>query len=72
MYESSPAMTFYRRMSPEIITLPAGTYYLEYEVDDMFTRPFVLERIEFRWDGEKMSFPENLVWEGTQLLKSNK
>jgi hypothetical protein len=71
MYESGPTMTFYRRMNPGKVVLPAGTYYLEYEVNDMFTRPFVLERIEFRWDGEKMTFPDSLVWEGTQILRSN-
>ena len=28
----------------------------------MFTRPFVLDRIEFRWDGEKITFPGNLAY----------
>ena len=46
-------------------TLPAGTYYLEYEVDDMFMRPHVLERFEYAWDGEKVILPEGFTWEGT-------
>ena len=49
-------------------TLPAGTYYLEYEVDDMFLRPYYLMRIEMYWDGKAFSFPEDLGWEGTDLL----
>ena len=68
MYESGPTMTMYRKISLETILLPAGTYYLEYEIDDMFTRPFVLDRIEFRWDGEKITFPDELVWEGTEIM----
>jgi len=41
--------------------LPAGTYYLEYEIEDMFLRPTVLERIEMHWDGTSLTFPEDAV-----------
>ena len=41
--------------------LPAGTYYLEYEIEDMFLRPTVLERIEMHWDGISLTFPEAAV-----------
>lgn len=49
-------------------TLPAGTYYLEYEVDDIFTVPHVMERFEYYWDGEKAIFPDGFVWEGNVPL----
>ena len=48
--------------------LPAGTYYLEYEVDDMFIRPHVMERFEFHWDGEKVILPDGFIWEGKVQL----
>lgn len=49
--------------------LPAGTYYIEYEVDDMFMRPCALERIEMHWDGKNYSFPDGFVWEGSTPLQ---
>ena len=68
-YQFSETMTMYRAMEVREITFPAGTYYLEYEVDDVFMRPSVLERVEFYWDGESMTFPEGFSWEGETLLK---
>ena len=49
--------------------LPAGTYYLEYELRDAFLRKARLERIEIRWDGKRFSFPEGFNWEGTFLVE---
>ena len=57
-----------RGMMIEEQLLPAGTYYLEYEVDDMFLRPYVMERIMFYWDGEKATYPEDFTWEGEVQL----
>ena len=45
--------------------LPAGTYYLEFELHDAFQRDAVMDRIEIRWDGERMTFPEGFTWEGS-------
>ncbi len=59
----------YRALNIEEKPLPAGTYYLQYEVDDMFLRPYILERIEMQWDGEHASFPESASWEGTVIPK---
>ena len=59
----------YRALYIEEKPLPAGTYYLQYEVDDMFLRPYLLERIEMQWDGEHASFPESASWEGTVIPK---
>ena len=52
------------------MVLPAGTYRMEYEVVDRFLRTFLLETIEFRWDGQKITFPEGFTWEGTVILGS--
>ena len=41
------------------------TYYLEYEVQDSFMRCMPVDRIEFYWDGENMTFPEGFAWEGS-------
>ena len=68
-YQMSGKMTMYRAIDVQEITLPAGTYYLEYEVDDVFMRPSVLERIEFYWDGENITFREGFNWTGETLLK---
>ena len=68
-YQFSERMTMYRALNVQEITLPAGTYYLEYEIDDVFMRPSVLERIEFYWNGESMTFPEDFSWTGETMLK---
>lgn len=68
-YQFSETMTLYRAMDVQEITLPAGNYYLEYEVDDVFMRPSVLERVEFYWDGESMTFQEGFSWDGETRLK---
>ena len=52
------------------MVLPAGTYRMEYEVVDRFLRTFRLETIEFRWDGQRITFPEGFTWEGTVILGS--
>lgn len=68
---SGPSARLYRALDVEETTLPTGTYYLEYEVNDTFLHPYVLERLEMRWDGKKFTFP-NLVWEGEVSLGSAK
>lgn len=65
MYEYSGKMTLDRHMAVEEKPLPAGIYYIQYVVNDLFERPFPLVRIEMRWDGEKATFPELDAWEGT-------
>lgn len=68
-YHFSRKMTMYRAMEVKEVTLAAGTYYLEYEVDDMFMRPSLLERIELHWDGKNITFPDGFSWEGKTRLK---
>ena len=49
-------------------TLPAGTYYLEYIIMDIFQRTMPMDRIEVYWDGEKLTMAEGAEWEGTVRL----
>ena len=56
-YQVSNEMTMYRSLDVEEKALPAGTYYLEFEIEDMFLRCTPLERIEMHWDGVKLTFP---------------
>ncbi len=78
-YESSIAggKTYYafgqksilpRALDVAEIALPPGTYYLEYEIQDLFMRTAKLDRIEFRWDGQAVTFPEDFTWEGNASL----
>ena len=62
-YEFSAPLTMYRALDVEEIPLPPGTYYLEYEIEDIFMRDTVLDRIEIHWDGENMTFPEDFAWD---------
>ena len=63
-YLAGEPMTMYRALSVKERPLPAGTYYVEYELQDTFLRSTVTERFEFQWDGKQMTFPEGFVWEG--------
>ena len=49
----------------EDMVLPAGTYWLEYEVVDRFQHVFLMDKVEFRWDGHTATLPEDSAWEGT-------
>ena len=66
---SGPASRLYKALDVMETPLPAGTYYLEYEVDDLFMRSFRLERFEMKWDGEKITLPDGLSWEGSLVLQ---
>ena len=67
LYEFSAPLTMYRSLDVEEIALPAGTYYLEYEVEDVFMRLTTLERIEVHWDGAQMTFP-GAPWESDEWI----
>ena len=66
--QTSEPMTFARALDIGEVALPEGTYYLQYEVNDMFVRPYYLDLIELHWDGEQITFPEDFTWEGTVTL----
>ena len=61
-YQASQPLTMNRAPYVEEIPLPAGTYYLEYEVVDVFMRTTFLDRIEFKWDGENMTLSQDNAW----------
>ena len=68
-YAAGDEMTMPRALRFVKEPLPAGTYYLEYELRDAFQRKAVLERIEIRWDGEQMTFQEGFTWEGSSKVE---
>ena len=68
-YASGSEMTMPRALRFLREPLPAGTYYLEYELRDAFQRKAVLEQIEIRWDGERIMFPEGFTWEGSSKVE---
>lgn len=70
-YESSDSLTIYRVLKVEEQALSPGTYYLDYDIIDIFHRRYELERIEFYWDGENFTYPEDLNWEGTVALSTS-
>ena len=68
-YESSQKLTMYRSLELEDMPLPPGRYYIQFIVYDLFMRPMEMERIELNWDGETLSFPEQMAWEGRETLR---
>ena len=67
-YLFSPTMIMYRSMDLEEITLPAGTYYIEFVIYDVFMRPMYVEPVELILDGDTVKI-QGESWEGTQTLK---
>lgn len=67
-YEASAPMTMYRVLEIKQEKLPAGTYYLDYWVEDMFTHRMYVGRAGVNWDGEKVSLLPGGEWEGTMTL----
>ena len=70
-FEAGPEQPFYRFLELSRMELPAGTYYLEYVIVDMFQRWIPMERIELNWNGEKLTMAEGTDWSGTVRLKWN-
>ena len=68
-YAEGKAQTMKRRLEMEEQTLPPGTYYLEYEVDDMFGNASLLEKTEISWDGQSASLAEGSEWADETLLE---
>ena len=67
-YEASAPMTIYRALDIRPKDLPAGTYYLDYWVEDMFTHLMYVGRAGLNWDGTKVSLLPGKEWEGTKTL----
>ena len=58
-------MTMYKRPLIEDIPLPAGDYYLAFEIEDMFGRAVTTDKVKMNWDGNVLSMAEGESWEGT-------
>lgn len=68
-FEGGEWRNIYLSLRMDIRPLPSGTYYIDYLAMDRFTRPIPLDRITFIWDGTKITFPEDNLWEGALTLK---
>ena len=66
-HERSAPKTMYRRLTVENVSLPAGTYYMEYIIYDVFMRSMKFRRVELYWDGQRMTIPNN-DWAGKETL----
>lgn len=64
-YARSEIKRMFRALNMEEIPLPAGTYFMEFELRDMLMRTMKLDRFEFHWDGQEITFPEGFTWEGS-------
>ena len=61
-------MTMYRALDIRPKDLPAGIYYLDYWVEDLFTYLMYVGRAGLNWDGEKISMLPDEQWEGVMTL----
>ena len=67
-FVAAQPQVLYRAMYLEDKPLPPGVYYIQYVVYDIFMRPIPMDIIELEWDGDSLTLPEDLSWEGTQEL----
>lgn len=66
-YKFGRRKTMPRALEVTEIMLPPGTYFMEYEIRDVFMRSTTLDRIEIHWDGKEMTYPDGFTWEGVVL-----
>lgn len=66
-YETSGTLTMYRSLDLSTKPLDPGTYYLEYNVEDVFRRRLPVERVEIQWDGQNVTVAQG-AWEGETTL----
>ena len=70
-YVFGPAMTMYRAMKVEEVILPPGTYYIDFVIYDVFTRPMRLETVELEiLEDYTIRIPDE-PWEGTVTLDAS-
>ena len=68
-FKASAPQTMYRSLEIGKTELPAGTYFIEYIIVDMFQRWIPMDRIEVRWDGTRLTMAEGVEWDGTVRLE---
>ena len=61
-------LKMYRTLEVTNEPLPAGTYYIEYVIYDMFMRPMFLDWARMDWDGQTATFPDADSWQGEVCL----
>ena len=66
-YDIGTPKTLYRKMMVVNEPLPAGTYYIEYTIYDVFMRPMKLQRVEMYWDGQRVTVKSD-NWKGEETL----
>ena len=66
-YELSKPMTLFRSLEISSAPLKAGTYYLDFVVQDIFLRPLPLGRAEVSWDGKQIVTKKS-TWDGEAVL----
>ena len=67
-FMASREMTMFRSLEIGEIPLKPGTYYIEYELEDIFGRSTILDRVETCWDGEDFRVADDTAWEGRYEL----
>ena len=66
-YTASEPRRLTRALTVQEVELPAGTYEIEFVIDDLFNRSMKLDRVEMEWDGEQMKIRTD-GWEGQKKL----
>ena len=70
-YAASEPQRMTRGLIVQEVKLPAGTYEIEFVIDDVFNRSMKLDRVEMEWDGEQMKIRTD-GWEGSETLDIGK
>lgn len=68
LYESSEIMPMYRSLEITAEPLPAGTYYIDYWVEDIFMRLLPVGRAELCLDGQTVSLTSPDDWQGSMIV----
>ena len=58
----------YRSLEVKETSLPAGSYEMDYMVNDIFGRTHVVDTVKMYWDGQTVTFPEDLSWTGKVII----
>ena len=66
-YEMSEPMTIYRSLELSRTELEPGTYYMDYEVEDIFMRTLPVGRVQVNWDGKEFTVPDK-TWLGEMIM----
>jgi len=68
IWHASGPLTMYRSLEVKETSLPAGSYEMDYMVNDIFGRTHVVDTVKMYWDGQTVTFPEDLSWTGKVII----